>query len=180
MSRRTYLFTALALVVLSLAAPVMWTAASAQDDSAIPPDHPLIGTWRVTSTEAGEESPVIDTWSADGTVIGIDPLVFAAGPDFVVFETSALGAWEATGNDSGNFTVEYFASDGQGNFAGTVTVSGNRQVGDDGQTAAGEFAYAAFDPEGNVIAVGRGTDEATRLTVVSMDELATPAATPAT
>ncbi|MBA2276338.1 MAG: hypothetical protein H0W06_01130 [Chloroflexia bacterium] len=179
MPRVSYLLTTLAIVAIGLGATIVSTSATAQEDGAIPPDHPLIGTWRVTGTSAGEEFPLITTWSADGTVVGIEPLVLAVGPDFVVFNTPSLGTWEATGDDSGAFTVETLASDGQGNFAGTVTVSGVWQASEDGQAVTGTYAYSAADPMGNVIVAGQGTDEGTRLTVIPMDELATPAASPA-
>ena len=180
MSRRTYLFTALTIVLVGLAAPLMWTAARAQDDSAISSDHPLIGTWRVTNTEDGESFPLISTWSSDGTLIGAEPPVLALGPDFTVFNTPTLGTWEATDDSSGAFTVELLASDAQGNFFGTLTVSGVWQASEDGQSVTGEYAYSGSDPTGTVVAFGQGTLEGTRLSVVPMDELATPAATPTT
>lgn len=180
MFRVSYLLTILAVVALAFGATVYSNPATAQEDSSIPPDHPMIGAWRSTVTDAGEEFQTIDIFSADGTVISVDPLVFAVEPDFVIFETPALGAWEATGDNSGAFTAEYFSSDGQGNFAGIVTISGTRQTSDDGQTATGEFAYSVVDPAGNVIVAGQGTDESTRIAVVPMESLATPAATPAT
>lgn len=179
MSRASSLLLTLAIVVLGLGATILGTSAT-QEDAAIPPDHPLLGTWRTTSSEpGGEEILLIESWSPEGTIIAVAPLVFAVGPDFIVYDTPALGTWEATGEDSGDFTVEYFASDVEGNLVGIVTVSGNRQASDDGQTATGEFAFSVVDPAGNVIAAGQGTDEATRLTVVPMDSLATPTASPA-
>ena len=180
MSRRTYLFTALTIVALSLAAPLMWTAARAQDDSAIPSDHPLIGTWRVTVSEEGMEYPAISTWSADGTYTDITPNVTAVAPDLVVFGTPSLGTWEGTGDNSGAFTAGYFYSDGQGNLSTVGTISGDFEVGDDGQTGTGSFSYAVFAPDGALVHAGEGMVEATRLTIVPRDELATPAATPAT
>jgi len=179
MHRVSYLLTILALVVLGLGATILSTSATAQEDSATPPDHPLIGTWRLTVTEEGVSSPAIATWSADGTYSDITPPVAAIAPDFAVFATPAFGAWESTGANSGAFTAEYFYSDGEGNLRTTRTTSGEGQVSDDGETATGSFAYLIVAPDGTVVHAGQGTFEATRLAVVPMDELPTPAASPA-
>ena len=178
MRRATLLLSVAALALVGLAAARPGPGAVAQDGTPAAA-HPLVGTWRTTLTEGGEAFPTIDTFAADGAVVSIDAPVHALGPDFVVFESPALGTWEATGDDSDAYTFELFSSDAQGNPAGVVTVSGTRRASDDGQSATGEYAYSVVDPDGNVIAAGRGTDESTRLAVVPMDSLATPAASPA-
>lgn len=179
MSRVSYLLTTLAIVVLGLGATVFSTSAATQEDSAIPSDHPLIGTWRLTVTDAGMEFPAIATWSADGTYTDITPNVTAIAPDFVVFNTPTLGTWEATGDNSGAFTAGYFFSDGEGNLSTIGTLSGELETSDDGQTGTGNFAYSLSAPDGTLVHGSQGTIEATRLTVVPMDELPTPAASPA-
>ena len=181
MRRVSILLIVAAVVLLGALALERGGGAGAQNATpAAMAGHPLVGTWRTTYTEAGDEvtHSVVDTFAADGTLVTIEALVLDVAPDVVLFNTPALGTWEVTGDDSAAYTAEYFSSDGEGNFAGTVTVSGTRRASGDGQTLTGEFAYSVVDPGGNVIAAGRGTDVSTRLAVVPMESLATPAASP--
>lgn len=172
MARRPHLFTTLFVILFSLAATAV-SPTTAQEDGAIPPDHPLIGTWRATVTEGDVEYPAVFTFSADATFREVSPNVSAIAPDVVVFSTPSLGAWEAKGDTGGAFTSQYFFSDGEGNLSTIGTLGGEPQVSDDGQGVRGAFAYSVAAPDGTVVHAGGGTFAGIRLTVVSMESLAT-------
>lgn len=177
MARRSYLFITLFVVLFSVAATAM-SPTTAQENGELPPDHPLIGTWRVTVSEGDLQFPAVFTFSADGTYSDITPNVSAIAPDFVVFSTPSLGVWEATGETSGAATSQYFFSDGEGNLSTIGTLSHESEVSDDGQAVSGAFAYSVAAPDGTVVHASGGTFDGTRLAVVPMDSLATPAASP--
>jgi hypothetical protein len=141
--------------------------ASAQDATA---GHPIVGVWNILALG----NPGLATFHADGSV------TFGGVPSYVdpalgvVFQSSAVGTWEPSGDRGIHGTWITLLADGNGAFLGTVTVDGYPEVSADGRSfvddhsrsritirdAAGgvvqEFATAGSPPVvGNRIAVGR-------------------------
>jgi hypothetical protein len=137
----------------------------------------FVGAWRLTTITPFGPSQSLITFTSDGTVIFSDRPSLPGDVGFPVsFISAAHGAWEATGPDTASATFVEFVTDGEGNFLVIVTDSIEVTLSADGDTFSGQFSSVSTDPAGNVLYVGGGTVEATRITV---QPLATPLATPA-
>jgi len=151
--------------------------ASAQDATPAPAGEGFVGAWDLTTSTPFGTSQSLITLMDDGTVLFSDRPVFPGDAGFPVTHFSAgHGAWQPTGPDTAAATWVFFMTDGEGNFLGVVTDSAEMILGADGNSWSGPFSSSTADPGGNVLYVGGGTVEATRITV---QPLATPAATPA-
>jgi hypothetical protein len=114
---------------------------------------------------------------ADGTLLFSDRPVLAGDAGFPdTFVGTGHGVWEQTGPTSAVATFLFFITDGEGNFLGVVTDSLEATLGAGGNDWSGPFSSTTTDPGGQVLFIGEGTVEATRITV---QPLATPLATPA-
>lgn len=134
----------------------------------------FVGAWRLTTATPFGSSQSLITFMADGTVIFTDRPVSPADAGFpVTFISTGHGAWQEAGSDTAAATWIEFVSDGQGQFLATVTDSVEATLGADGNSWSGPYSATVADPSGNMIFVGGGTVEATRITV---QPLATPAA----
>ncbi len=137
----------------------------------------FVGAWRVTFDTPMGPSQSLLTVMADGTVLFSGrPVSPAAGPNPTTFSSAAHGAWEATGPDTAATTWVGLVTDGEGNFLAVVTDSVVATLDASGDAWSGTYSASVADPNGNVLYVGGSTVEATRITV---QPLATPAATPA-
>ena len=169
-----------ALLAVAVAAAFVLGSAQlrtgAQSASPAAADGGFVGAWHlVTETPFGASQSLV-TFMADGTVLFSDRPVLPGDAGFPVsFISAGHGAWEQTRPTSAAATWVEFVSDEQGNFLVTVTDSVELTLGTDGNSWSGPFSSTSADPTGNVLFVGGGTVEATRITV---QPLATPAATP--
>jgi hypothetical protein len=165
-----------ALAALILVPPHLRTGAQPGTPAAA--GQGFVGAWRLTTETPFGASQSLATFMADGTVLFSDRPVYPGDAGFpVTFISAGHGAWEQTGPTTAAATWVEFVSDGQGNFLAVVTDSAEVTLGADGNSWSGAFSSTSADPTGNVLFVGGGTVEATRITV---QPLATPAAgTPA-
>jgi hypothetical protein len=136
----------------------------------------FVGTWLLTfDTPAGPSRSLL-TVMADGTVIFSGRPVRPAGGDApVTFVSTGHGVWRQTEPTTAETTWVGFVSDGQGNFLAIGTDSAQATLDGDGNAWSGRYSATVADPEGNVLFVGGGAVQATRITV---QPLATPAGTP--
>jgi hypothetical protein len=164
----------LALVSLLGLAPVR---TGAQTGTPAATDQGFVGAWHLTTTTPFGVSQSLITLTADGTVLFSDRPVLPGDAGFPnTFIGTGHGTWEHTSPTSAAATFVFFLTDGEGTFLGVVTDSIEVSLTPDGTSWSGAFSSTTTDPAGNVLFVGGGSGEATRITV---QPLATPAATPA-
>src|SRR4051812_16620824 len=114
------------------------------------------------------------TVMADGTVLFSGRPVKPASEGVpVTFISAGHGAWQSTGTTSAALTWVGYVSDGQGNFLTVATDSVQASLNEDGNAWRGAYSAMVEDPSGNVLFVGDGAVEATRIIV---QPLATPVA----
>ena len=137
----------------------------------------FVGAWRLTSETPSGASQNLLTLMADGTVLFSGrPVAPTGGEPPVAFIGTGHGAWEQTSPTTAAASFVVFITDGEGNFLWVVTDSVEMTLDPDGTSWSGPYSSTTADPSGNVLFIGPGTAEATRITV---QPLATPAATPA-
>jgi hypothetical protein len=172
MTRITRTLRIVFLIVASLTLLAIGPA-GAQDTGAA--DHAVVGTWQVS---LGDDPHVhgLVTHHADGTVSGSDPATMAVAPGVVSYVSSWHGVWEPIGPTTIAYTIQGFSSDAEGTITGYVTISGVREISADGQSFGGDGIYQVADADGNVVFSAPSPDvRGTRLTVIPMEQLATPA-----
>jgi hypothetical protein len=135
------------------------------------------GAWRLAfDTPAGPSQSLL-TIMADGTLVFSGrPARPADGGVPVTFVSAGHGVWEPTGPSTAAMTWIGFVSDGEGNFLATATDSVEATLDAGGTAWRGAYSATVADPSGEILFVGGGTVEATRITV---QPLATPVGTPA-
>jgi hypothetical protein len=96
-------------------------------------NHPIVGAWLTMNPgDPPSASPV--SFTADGV------MTVAWAPSYVdpqlgtVFQGTAIGAWEPTGERSIRFTIVQALSDADGAYLGTFTLEGYPEVSEDGRT----------------------------------------------
>jgi hypothetical protein len=138
----------------------------------------FVGTWLlIFDTPLGPSQSLL-TVMADGTALFSGrPVSPANGGNPVTFASAGHGVWQSTGSTTAAITWVGLVTDGQGNFLAIVTDSVEATLGADGDSWSGSYSATVADPDGNVLFVGTGTVQATRITV---QPLATPMSTPAT
>jgi hypothetical protein len=131
-SRRTAL-AGLGAGGLGVALAATARSAAAQDAAAEMAKHPIVGAWLVRNpTDPPTASPA--SFTADGV------MTIAWVPSYVdpqlgaVFQATAIGTWEPTGERSIRFTVVQALSGADGTYLGTFTLDGHPVVGEDGRT----------------------------------------------
>lgn len=169
------------VMVVAFAAVLVLSATARQSvaQTATPAaDQGFVGAWRVDSETPFGASRSLITLMADGTVLFSDRPVLPGDAGFPdTFISAGHGAWEQTGPTTAAATWDQFVSDVEGNLLVTVTNTLEATLGADGISWSGSFSSTSTDPAGNVLYVGTGTVQATRITV---QPLATPpAGTPA-
>ena len=178
---RRSLVVSLAVVLVSLAVVSLLGLApigtGAQTGTPAVTDQGFVGAWHLTTTTPFGVSQSLITLTADGTVLFSDRPVLPGDAGFPnTFIGTGHGTWEQTGPTSAAATFVFFITDGEGTFLGVVTDSIEVIFNPDSDSWRGLFSSTTADPAGNVLFVGGGTGEATRIMV---QPLATPAATPA-
>ncbi len=169
-----FLVAAAAVLVLGPARP----HTVAQTGTPPVADQGFVGAWRLTTETPFGASQSLVTFMADGTVSFTDRPSQPGGAGFpVTFISAAHGAWEQTGPTTAAATWVEFVTDGEGAFLAVVTDSAEMTLGADGNSWSGPFSSSSADPSGNVLFVGGGTGQASRITVQPLVQpLATPAA----
>lgn len=164
-----------------LGALLMPVVTSAQETTPTPmSDDDFVGAWWFTVVSVA--LPSLGTFTADGNFIlsnlPTEPL-YEGAPFDILLLGGGYGVWETTGEDTAAFTYVYLYADDTGAFQSSTTISGTLELGADGQTLSGEYAFQVNQPDGTLLHADRGTIEATRISIVPMDELAPPPGTPA-
>ena len=166
--------------VLTAAALVLGSAqlrTGAQPGTPSAAGQDFVGTWRATFDTPVGPSQSLLTLMADGTLLFSGrPVKSAAAGAPVTFSSAGHGVWQQTGPTTAATTWEGFVTDAQGNFLAIATDSVEATLGAGGNSWSGAYSATVADPDGNVLFVGDGTVQATRLTV---QPLATPVGTPA-
>ncbi len=139
----------------------------------------LVGAWWFTNVTI--DLPSLGTFTADGNFIlsnlPTEP-VYEGAPFEMLLLSGGHGVWEPTGDNTAAFTFVYLYADDTGTFQSSTTIGGTLELGADGQTLSGEYAVQVNLADGTVLHADRGTIEATRIGIITMDELAPPAGTP--
>lgn len=178
----------LAVVLVGLLAAGGLPGTTAHEGTPAATGHPLVGSWQVTYTFAGQTQPPVQlislaTYAADGTVVvanaGQLPVVpLGAG----LFFTGGHGAWSPSGANGAEATYRFLMLDQSGGLASVNTVRSTVEVDATGDANVGTFMLDMVTPRGTPFAPqASGTFEATRIQVEAMaaTAVATPAATPA-
>ncbi len=172
LSRRTIVGGS-AAVAAALGLTTRLSSAAAQDARSEMAKHPIVGSWWVSLaiTGAMDQESVLDTFTADGTVLASVKPVSPAPPGAPfgqIFASLMHGTWTVVGPNQVALTLVRLQTDENGNYLGTVTVPAVLDVSSDGQRLSGPFTYAVADPAGNVVATGTGTAEGTRIAIEPM------------
>jgi hypothetical protein len=164
------------LVVLliggNLTSRVATTTAQEDEGSA------FAGAWSVTITVTdGPSFPSSMTLGDKGTVqvVGI-PAVPSQDGAGVLFTSTALGAWEATGPNTAVITFTHFRSDQDGQFQGTLTPRQSITLSEDGQSFTGDYVTTFADAEGTEAFTVTGTLEGKRIVAEGPEAAGTPTA----
>ena len=96
-------------------------------------NHPLVGTWIVMTT--GGVAP--QTHGPDGSFIAAFPPNYVDPSTGLTFQGPALGRWESTGERSGRFTFMQTLTGPDGVYLGTMQLSADIAVTEDGNGWAG-------------------------------------------
>lgn len=178
--RRPLLSASFVIVLLLGFISIGGLRTAAQEETA---SDGFVGAWWFTDVTLG--IPSLGSFTADGNFI-LSPLpaepLYEGAPFEILLLSGGHGVWEATGEDTADFTYVYLYADDTGAFQSSTTISGTLELGADGQTLSGEFAFQVSQPDGTVVHADRGAIEGTRISIIPMDDLAptgTPVASPA-
>jgi len=127
------------LGLVLLGAPLFGDRVLAQGDADVPDRHPLVGSWLVLFPDAPAAPPSLYTFGADGTVVGSSD----AGPRH--------GAWEATGDRTGAFTVVGLGEGPAGVVRGLVLLRGSVDVSEMGENFTLAYYASAVAANGSVL-----------------------------
>jgi hypothetical protein len=148
----------------------------AQTDTSSAEDRGFVGAWRLTFDTPLGASRSLLTVMADSTILFSGrPVSPAVGANPVTFASAGHGVWERTAAAAATITWIGLVTDGQGNFLAVVTDSVEATLHADGNSWGGSYSATVADPDGNVLYVGSGTVQATRIAV---QPLATTGSTP--
>jgi len=105
----------------------------------------LVGTWQVTVSPNGlPEFTAYNVFSADGNSIEFDN----SNPPGT--QTIAVGPWKRTADKNHDMLEINRLFDGQGNYAGTLTVKTSIVLDSSGNKFSSKFTIAVKDPAGNI------------------------------
>lgn len=157
---------------------------TAQESTSATAESAFVGAWRFTDLTLG--TPSLGNFMADGNFVlsnlPTEPLYEGANFNILLLSTGH-GVWEATGDNTADFTFSYLYVNDRGEYESVTTISGTFELAPDGQTLSGEIAFEVRQPEGTIVHASRGMLEGTRINIIPMDQLVpadgTPDATPA-
>ena len=145
----------LALTLLGLPAMVGKAQAQSSGDDAA---DPLIGTWRFVVTGQGPNFVVYETYALGGALSAIDN----QAPSSV--ETVAIGSWRRAGPHKYYEEQWQFLYNPDGSFYGTWIGQIEDDMDDtDTKILPSPYTYKIIDGNGNVIGSGRGTSWGNKL-----------------
>jgi hypothetical protein len=166
---------------------------AAQSNESTGAGHTLVGSWLVVVEIEGQPPlrlPNLASFTADGVVIVSAPTLLPElpGGDTTrdVFSTGH-GAWTAAGDRGADVRFVFLVVDERGNPDSINLIDGTLQVDAGGNAYTGQFTLTIVPAAGHAPAPVAGTWRATRIAVgaetvappMSVDAIATPAATPA-
>lgn len=176
MRRFVFLTAGLAIAATTMFGAAQWggKAASGTPEAV---EGNFVGAWRLTFDTPTGESQSLLTVMADGTLLFSGrPVSPAAGGFPVIFSSTAHGAWEQRGPTSVAMTWVGLVTDGEGTLLAVVTDSVEATLSVNSSAWSGSYSATVNDPDGNELYVGGAAVRAER---ISVQPLATPAATPA-
>ncbi len=129
---------------------------------AAPGGGPLPGGWdsHVTLTDCNGNTlasfEALELFHADGTLTSTDNTPPTGhGP--------GLGTWQRLNRQSYSAPFQFFNFNPDGSFAGTQKIMRTITVGTSGTTYTSVVHFESYDPNGNLVFSGCGTETATRL-----------------
>lgn len=149
----------LRLIVLMMTVGALSAASNAASS---PQAAPLQGVWdsEVTLTDCNGFTLVVfrayEMFHQGGTLTSTDntpPTLH--GPGF--------GTWQHAGVRKYTSPFQFFNFNADGSFAGTQKIDRQIQLSPDGTSYTSTVTFESFDPDGNLIFSGCGTEVATRL-----------------
>lgn len=131
--------------------------------------HPVVGSWTVSVEIPGVSGQSINLarLSADGGVAVVFPSPTPAAPNAghkLEYWTTAIGGWDATGEDTVSMSFVALGADETGAPIGRHTVTATATMSPDGSAWSGPFTIAIANAEGSPAGEATGTVSATRLT----------------
>lgn len=127
----------------------------------MPGPHPVVGAWRVTvALPGGGTGTNLATLAADGTVAVVFPTPTPAPPGAghaLEHWTTALGAWQATGERTAAMTFATLGTDEHGTPVGEHVVTASVEASADGATWSGPFWLVDVGPDGKTAGSVDGT-----------------------
>ncbi|MBA3832082.1 MAG: hypothetical protein H0X34_09350 [Chthoniobacterales bacterium] len=146
--------------IVSLSALIALNFASAA--LAAPGEVPLRGVWdsQVTLTDCNGNTLVsfeaFEMFHAGGTLTSTDNTPPTGhGP--------GVGTWTRLNRRSYSAPFQFFNFNADGSFAGTQKIMRRITIGPDGNTYTSVVNFEIYDPNGNLVFSGCGTEAATRL-----------------
>jgi len=119
----------------------------------------LVGAWQIQATAEGQgiTFPGLVTFTSDGVVLADEP----PSP----FETTAHGAWIATGPRTAAFTFLTLVGSQAGPLSLTYKVAGTLEYDAGADTWQGPFTIQIRDDKGNEVAADHGKFSGARIAV---------------
>ncbi len=146
--------------IVSLSALVVLSFAPAA--FARPGNGPLTGVWdsQVTLTDCNGHTLVSfaahEMFHAGGTLTSTDNTTPGLqGPGF--------GTWKRLNGQTYSAPFQFFNFNADGTFAGTQKIQRTITISTDGKSYTSDVAFGSYDPDGNLLFSGCGTEAATRL-----------------
>jgi hypothetical protein len=137
------------------------TALAKQNDAAQGPEGSWIGTVTITSGPAFPLFQALYTYAAGGGLVETDQISFnPQSPD-----SPRHGVWVSTREDAFASTYINLTFDSQGKPTGTIKIRETAVLSERGNAYTGSGKFDVLDLNGNVIASGTFTSQATRIRV---------------
>lgn len=164
----------LALIFCSVSLSVLSVGAMAAPQTAADDGHRLTGSWFGTATATSVPLPPLKdliTFTSDGNVIEAHRLFLKDSPLGPLLATPGHGAWAKTGTNefAATLLIIYEGAETHATASGEVLaiekVRFKLRLGPEPNRLSGTLIDEIRDTSGNVIFVGPGTFEATRIAV---------------
>ncbi len=141
----------------------------------------LVGLTLAPAASAGQQSACLEgAWDSQVTSTDCNGNILMAFRSFELFHeggtftgtgnapnpelgSPVLGTWQRTGMRTFNSPIQFFTFNPDGSFAGTVKLERQIHLSAHGNSYTATSTFAVYDPDGNLIFSGCGTEVATRL-----------------